>query len=288
MRSPTHRFPAPTPRPALAGAAVLALLLSGCAPAQDRADTAPPSSGAAFGHVHGIHAEPDTGEALIATHNGLYDAGTGVPVGPAIDLMGSTTTADGTLFASGHPGPGTDLPDPVGLIRSADGGRTWDTMSRAGESDFHAMTATGDRLLGFDGQLRATADGETWTVLDAGFRPHTLAGSPEGDTVLATTEQGVWRSVDNGRSWTAPEGGPVLLTAAFADADTAVGVSPDGTVYTSADAGRLWTAAGSAGVQPAAIDAGHTRDGDLHVWVADDSAVHRSTDGGATFTPSDP
>ncbi len=46
------------------------------------------------------------------------------------------------FYASGHPGPGVELPAPVGLIESRDGGATWDPLSRQGESDFHALTAS--------------------------------------------------------------------------------------------------------------------------------------------------
>lgn len=289
MHSPTPHVRTPARHKAVAGAAALTLLLAGCGTAQAPALTAEPTPETPYGHVHGIHADPATGKVLVASHHGLFDAGSGVPkqVGPTIDLMGSTTGKDGTLYASGHPGPGTDLPNPVGLIRSPDGGRTWETLSLSGESDFHAMTATGDRLLGFDGQLRTTTDGDTWTVLEAGFLPYALAGSPKGTAVLATTEQGVWRSADSGKSWSAPAGGPVLQTATFADRDTAVGITPDGTVYTSPDAGKRWEAVGSAEVRPAAVDAGYAKDGALNIWVADDDGIHLSTDGGTTFIPLD-
>jgi hypothetical protein len=34
-------------------------------------------------------------------------------VGPVVDLMGFTVTPEGRHPASGHPGTGTDLPEPL-------------------------------------------------------------------------------------------------------------------------------------------------------------------------------
>ena len=57
--------------------------------------------------------------------------------------MGFTVAGPGHYYASGHPGTATDLPQPVGLIESRDGGRTWAVLSRGGQSDFHALTTSG-------------------------------------------------------------------------------------------------------------------------------------------------
>ena len=51
--------------------------------------------------------------------------------GQVIDLMGFAVAPDGTYYASGHPGAGVDLPQPVGLITSTDAGRTWRVASAA-------------------------------------------------------------------------------------------------------------------------------------------------------------
>ncbi|GHD05231.1 F510_1955 family glycosylhydrolase [Zhihengliuella salsuginis] len=303
-----------TPARALAPAALLALLLSACAPAEEPATpadgspataspSAPPASDAAgdgtaengpadFGHIHGLH--PDGDELLIASHHGLFAAGLdGVGAdglmpdgsgpesrGPLIDLMGFTA-GDGALYASGHPGAGTDLPNPVGLLRSDDGGATWEPLSRTGQSDFHALTAASGAVVGFDGALVRTEDGENWESVE-GPDAFALAGHPEGEAVLATTQDGIWRSEDAGKSWTEPSGGPLLQYIAFGDADTAVGIAPDGAIHVSGDAGASWEAAGDAGEAPGAI-AADVRDGQLHVWAAVGSAVVHSADGGATF-----
>ena len=240
-----------------------------------------------YGHVHGITVDPDTDRVLLATHNGLFDAAddSSERIGPLIDLMGFTAIEDGTLYASGHPHPDTGIPEPAGLLRSSDGGETWDMVSRQGESDFHALTIAEGDIVAFDGQLWASPDGQTWDPVATELAPYALAGSPAG-TVLATTEQGVWTSEDAGRTWNEPAGDPVLLTVAFAGEDTAVGVAPDGTVHTSDNAGRDWAAGGSISDVPAAITAQRNDEGDLEVWVAtNDGTVMHSTDGAKTFEP---
>ncbi len=47
-----------------------------------------------------------------------------------IDLMGFTVAGPGRYLASGHPGLHVDLPQPVGLIETTDGGVTWTPVSR--------------------------------------------------------------------------------------------------------------------------------------------------------------
>ena len=97
----------------------------------------------AITHIHAVARDPKTGDLLLATHEGLFRHANGelLQNGPVIDLMGFTVAPDGTYYASGHPGAGVDLPQPVGLITSTDAGRTWQVASRGGQSDFHALTA---------------------------------------------------------------------------------------------------------------------------------------------------
>ncbi len=102
----------------------------------------------------------DTSQILLATHDGLFDV-TKQPaskIGGTNDLMGFTAGKDGIFYASGHPpGPGSDLPNPpLGLIKSTDGGQTWEKLSRQGESDFHALTTSKSGIIAFDGQLRSS------------------------------------------------------------------------------------------------------------------------------------
>ncbi|MBD4563876.1 hypothetical protein GUG69_04755, partial [Xanthomonas citri pv. citri] len=88
-----------------------------------------------------------------------------------VDFMGFTLTPEGRYLASGHPAPRTDLPEPLGLAESTDRGQSWTVLSRGGASDFHALAAGPNGVLGFDGQLRASTDGLTWQSLEIPVAP---------------------------------------------------------------------------------------------------------------------
>ena len=111
----------------------LPLVLTGCSSATTKASPTP-STASEAGHVHGISVDPVSAKISLATHEGLYEvtAKSAVKVSnTTIDLMGFTSTAEpDTFYASGHPGPDFSLPNPVGLIRSTDAGKTWQTLSR--------------------------------------------------------------------------------------------------------------------------------------------------------------
>lgn len=280
------------PRTTLLGvAAVCTVLLSACTTAPSTAPSTAPdesaiASGYPSGHIHGMSVDPTTSRVLLATHDGLFDV-TQSPaqqVGPTIDLMGFTSTTDGTLYASGHPGPGTDLPNPVGLITSTDDGHTWKAVSRQGETDFHALAATDDGIVGHEGRMLTSPDGHHWTITEDDIPAYNLAGAFNG-TVLATTEDGLHRSEDSGATWSVVPDAPLLIFTALVGS-TAVGITPDGTVHTSADGGQTWQRRGSLDDEPAAIAAVKTDEDPLRIWVATQNGIQVSTDSGMTFSPS--
>ncbi len=285
---------APTSRPTIghartrtlvAGAALAVVVLAGCSSTGEAASSsgaAASSSGAAEGpagrgaeglptqHVHGAAFDPGDGALVLATHDGLfrYD-GSGSPqrVGPVMDLMGFTVAGPGRYYASGHPGPGSELPQPMGLVESTDAGATWSALSRGGASDFHALTVVDGGVVGFDGQLRASADGREWSSLQAPVQPFALAASPASPLLLATSEEGLVRSGDAGATWSRVDGAPLLQVAAVADGGSAVGVTPTGQVAVSDDAGASWELRGDAGEAPQAVAARASADGQLEVVV---------------------
>lgn len=273
-------------------AAVTALLVTACTQQGTESGEAASSSGEEnpFGHVHGLALDPGTDQLLLATHNGLFDISGESPekIGSTNDLMGFATADAGRYYASGHPGSGSDLPNPLGLVESTDGGQTWQELSRQGESDFHALTVSEEGVIGFDGTLRMTADGQEWTEASDQIQPVNLAASTDGPVVLATTEDGVQRSDDGGATWELPESAPVLLITAFADANTAVGVAPDGTVHVSRDAGKSWERTGGTTGQPSAVAASTDGEDGLQIWVATEQGIEFSDDAGATFSTTVP
>ncbi len=283
-------------RAALLGVGSLALLLAGCG-----ADAAPPSGGGTtgtagtreptepsrpLGHIHGVARDPDTGDVVLATHAGLFRLGADgpVPVGPVVDLMGFAISPDGSYLASGHPGPGSDLGQPVGLIRSVDRGRTWTTLSRSGESDFHGLTAGDGLVAGFDGALRVSADGRSWRTVAIPAEPQVLAASPSGDRLLATTPAGLLASTDAGGTWSRTPTPELLVAVHWADADTVVGVSTTGSLHLSEDRAATWTAGPSPLGQVTSLHA-YRSDGVLGVLaVLEGGVVVATTDLGATST----
>ena len=95
-------------------------------------------------HVHGLAYSADGKRLMIPSHHGLavYEQGKWSKApGPQHDYMGFSGTAT-NLYSSGHPAPNSGLVNPFGLIRSRDGGKTWDKLGLEGEIDFHLL-ATG-------------------------------------------------------------------------------------------------------------------------------------------------
>lgn len=275
-------------------AAAAGLTLSGCAGEGTSAHSSGDSTHQAdhgdlpSSHVHGVGVNPADERIYLATHDGLfrYDDGGATRIGPVIDLMGFTIAGPDHFYASGHPGPGVDLPEPVGLIESTDGGQTWDLLSRQGQSDFHALTASSAGVVGFDGTaLSVTSDGITWRDLDPTVTPHALAASGDGTVLVSTSESGPARSVDGGATWAPVEGAPLLQVVDWAAGQTVVGVTPDGTVAVSTDAGATWTERGHVSGPPQAVGATLSPQGSLRVLVVSSDGVLDSTDGGESFLP---
>jgi photosystem II stability/assembly factor-like uncharacterized protein len=134
-------------------------------------------------HIHQVKIVEN--KVLVLTHEGLYEL-----VGKndmklvgkeKIDVMGFTTLGK-ALLASGHPAVGSKMPNPIGVMKSLDGGLTWKAISLVGEVDFHFLEGAGSDLYGADsqsGKLMASADsGKTWMIL--GTNTFTdIAVSPE-------------------------------------------------------------------------------------------------------------
>ncbi|MGJ9406414.1 F510_1955 family glycosylhydrolase [Nesterenkonia aurantiaca] len=243
-----------------------------------------PESTASLSHIHAIVRDPvDSSVVLLAAHEGLFRLSDQQPiaVGPEIDLMGFTVTPDGRYLASGHPGPGVDLPEPLGLIESTDRGESWNVISRGGESDFHALASTSDRVLGFDGELRLSEDGQTWTTLPIGSMPASVAIAEASGTMLAATEDGVLRSED-GASWDRLDTPQLIQLLTWVDEQTIVGASVEGHLLISHDAGGSWTVSQQSLGEISALGAGLTVEGALEVLVVAGASVLRTLDGGET------
>ena len=192
-------------------------------------------------HVHALVRDPKTGRLLAATHAGLYQIG---PNGAATrvgegsdDLMSLSVDGSGDLYASGHPGGGSAAANPLGLIRSSDGGRTWAAVSRAGESDFHALAVHGSTIVGLaDTTLTTSKDaGRTWQV---GAQAEAVTLTLDSSTLWVTGPSGLQRSSDDGANLQPVADAPQLQLGSAVD-DTVWGVGGDGTVWRRDQRG-LW------------------------------------------------
>lgn len=276
-----------------AGAAALAIVVLAAFLLVGGGDGDGPPSGSAGGaqsiaDVHGVGVDPRDGALYIATHAGLFRSPAGTDTAervdaPEQDLMGFSVAGPGRFVASGHPGPGQDLPSSLGLIESRDGGRTWRSLSLQGEADLHVLRATGQAAYAYDGRLMVTGDGGgSWQELTPPGEIVDLAPSPSNPKrVLASTGDGLRVSEDGGRSWR-PGGLQVPALLAWATPAEAVAVDGEGKVYTARDPAGEWRTVGEVPGPPAAFAA--DRRGNLY-FARPDGAVDSSADGGRTWIP---
>lgn len=185
------------------------------------------------------------------------------------------------FLASGHPAGGQNAPAHLGLIESGDAGRTWKTLSLAGDADFHALRYRHDTVYGYNsvrGQLIVSTDRTTWQTRSTLALRNFDVSPADPKILLATTEAGVQRSTDRGLTW-APAGGPPLLLLAWETTDQLWGVSTASDLLRSADGGVSWTRAGALPGPASAFAAHH---GTLYAAVHE-QGIYRSSDGGTTW-----
>ncbi|WP_280461182.1 F510_1955 family glycosylhydrolase [Nocardia carnea] len=234
-------------------APLLALtVLAGCSTTDQTATTPLPTTPASvpgveltppLDHLHGLHLAAD-GTILAGTHTGLFALaadGTTTRIGASDDDFMGLTGAPGTdhLFASGHPGPSSSAPNPLGLTESTDAGRTWTPKSLTGEVDFHALATNGQLLVGFDGitgLLTSTDAGATWNTA-ATIAAAALAITDAG--VWAATADGLQHSTDAGRSFTAVPDAPRLVLLSPGHDGSLWGIDTAGTAWRSRT-GQTW------------------------------------------------
>lgn len=175
------------------------------------------SSLSELSHIHNMVSNGE--EVLIGSHEGIFTPGKDggwSRLGNEFDVM-ALTEVDGTLLASGHPGKGSNLPDPIGLVSSTDGGQSWNSLSLAGEVDFHLLEASGNTIVGVAanyGALVISSDfGQTWSTLNVPALSDLAINPSDPSSIVLATDQGLQRSFDGGENFalTRTSNKPVLL-----------------------------------------------------------------------------
>jgi photosystem II stability/assembly factor-like uncharacterized protein len=184
-------------------------------------------------HVHGLSYSPDGKKLLIPSHNGLAvyaDGRWSMAAGPQHDYMGYSATRD-AIYSSGHPAPGSNAVNPFGLIKSRDGGKTWQKLGLEGESDFHTL-ATGhgsnavyvlnhqpNSRMSQAGIYYTLNDGLKWQRAEAkglGPKINSLAVHPTDAAIVAAgMDDGLYLSRNSAGSFERLVGGNQVLAASF-------------------------------------------------------------------------
>ena len=170
-------------------------------------------------HVHGLSYSADGKRLMIPSHYGLavYENGKwNKAPGPLHDYMGFSATAS-ALYSSGHPAKGSGSINPFGLIRSRDGGQTWERLGLEGETDFHVLATSWNTNAIYvwnpAPNSRMRSAGLHYTVNDGGKWTQAAAAGLSGElraiavhpddvkTVAIATAQGLFLSRDAGQQF---------------------------------------------------------------------------------------
>lgn len=167
-------------------------------------------------HIHGLGYPNESDSLYVAAHDGLKihkDTTWSKTTTNNHDYMGFQPVKDGFL-SSGHPEKGSDLKDPLGLIRSTDNGKTLEKLGFYGESDFHFLAASyfGNTIYIINehknsqlqpGVFYSNDEGKTWTQSKLqNFKSDTLGmisvNPKDGKQMAIATRNGVFVSDNNG------------------------------------------------------------------------------------------
>ncbi|MBC7594271.1 MAG: exo-alpha-sialidase [Kineosporiaceae bacterium] len=260
---------------------VAALLVSSCS-SNNEAPSKP--SATDFGHIHGIGLNPADNSVYVASHNGVFAIvdGKGVLIANRRqDTMGFTIAGPNDFLASGHPDPASETPNPLGLIRSTDGARTWQTQSLGGKDDLHSIDSAGGLVYAYGaaGEVMMSRDRTSWKpVLRAALID--FAVDPQRSTrLVATTGDGRVITWDVGEKPRPVTSAPPLVFIDRTSRSELVGVDPSGQVFTSDPDGKTWSTRQQLPGQPESISVR------ANTWLAATSTgIYQSVDEGRSWS----
>ncbi len=170
-------------------------------------------------HIHGLGYSKDGERILIPAHDGLRVYAEGrwsIPTGEKHDYMGFSAVDDG-FYSSGHPAPGSNMKNPVGIIKSNDEGKTISKLALEGETDFHGMTVgykthtiylfnpAPNSKMTSPGLFYSKDEAKSWSkseIKGLEGEPAALAAHPVKDNVIVLgTQKGAFISKDYGQSF---------------------------------------------------------------------------------------
>lgn len=178
--------------------------------------TEAPKTPVTMQHIHGAGFNADGTQLQVAAHDGLriYEKGAWQnPNLPRHDYMGFAVVDNG-FYSSGHPAPSSKLANPLGLVKTTDGGKNLAPLAFGGELDFH--------------------------VLGVGYRNHAIYVENEQPT--AHLQKGLAYSLDDGKTWKQAEAkgitGQIIQLAVHPDRAEVVAAATEGGLLLSADYGH--------------------------------------------------
>lgn len=137
-----------------------------------------------------------------------------------------------------------------GLFKSADGGTTWTSLSRAVAPTTTSLVIHGDTPqtvflgAGQQGLFKSSDGGATWKrISTAPFQATIALALNDVNELFAATEQGVFKSVDEGATWArlnVDSGVTLALAISPSNPQRVALVNESGQVFRSDDGGVTW------------------------------------------------
>jgi len=247
--------------------------------------------------INSLELDPGGEGLLLTTNRGLYRVEDGeatpiesqarTPDGPTAvgTFLAVAAADDGGLIASGHPDDKGKVAGFLGMLRSDDGGRSWESVSRYGIADLHVFHELDGTLYAYDAVLPAllasTDGGKTFEERGSpqGLAIDFVVDPEDPEQMLASTENQVFHSTDGGNRWTAAVGA-TRARLAWPEAASLYRADSDGMVYVSDNGGDTWEVRGRVDGEPWKLVAAGPEE--LYAALGDGTIAH-STDGGESW-----